>query len=168
MGGQATIGSVELEQLCESLSGRLRQIVGCTVQVTDQVLDDACQVAWSRLLRRPGSIRQPEAALAWLARTASREAIKITRRAERELSWEALAERDGASRAIAVRPPSTEELVAFRARLDEVRALPPRQQQLVWLQGLGLSYREMAGYTGATQRTVERQLMRAKRTLESA
>ncbi len=67
-----------------------------------------------------------------------------------------------------VRPPSTEELVAFRARLDEVRALPLRQQQLVWLQGLGLSYREMAGYTGATQRTVERQLMRAKRRLESA
>lgn len=168
MAGRATIDSVQLEQLYESLSGRLRQIVGCTVQAPDQVLDDACQIAWSRLLRRPGSIRQPEAAFAWLARTASREAVKIARRAQRDLSWEQLAERDEAARTIAVRPPSTEELVALRARLDEVRALPPRQQRLVWLQGLGLSYREMAGYTGATQRTVERQLMRAKRRLESA
>ena len=45
--------------------------------------------------------------------------------------------------------------------------LPPRQQRLVWLQGLGLTYEEMAGYTGASTRTVERQLLRAKRTLRS-
>ena len=37
----------------------------------------------------------------------------------------------------------------------------------MWLQGFGLSYSEIAAYTGDTRRTVERQLMRAKRALES-
>jgi len=54
------------------------------------------------------------------------------------------------------------------ANLDEIRALPERQQLFVWLQGLGLTYDEMADYTQATTRTVERQLMRAKRALRAA
>ena len=43
-----------------------------------------------------------------------------------------------------------------------------RVRRLVWLQGLGLSYREMAGETGMTRRTVERQLMRARSSLADA
>jgi DNA-binding CsgD family transcriptional regulator len=36
-----------------------------------------------------------------------------------------------------------------------------RQQRLVWLQAAGLSYVEMAAYTGDSVRTVERQVLRA-------
>ena len=61
-----------------------------------------------------------------------------------------------------------DEIAQLRARLDEIRALPERQQRLIWLQGLGLTYLEMADYTQATTRTVERQLMRAKRALRAA
>ena len=62
-------------------------------------------------------------------------------------------------------PALLDELVEQRARLESIRTLPERQQRLVWLQGLGLTYTEMAGQTGETRRTVERQLLRAKRTL---
>jgi DNA-directed RNA polymerase specialized sigma24 family protein len=35
----------------------------------------------------------------------------------------------------------------------------------MWLQGLGFSYGEMAGREGCTKRTVERQVLRAKRSI---
>ncbi len=63
---------------------------------------------------------------------------------------------------------SLEELVEQRARLETIGRLPERQQRLMWLQGLGLSYTEMAEHEGATPRTVERQLMRAKKRLREA
>jgi RNA polymerase sigma factor (sigma-70 family) len=46
--------------------------------------------------------------------------------------------------------------------------LPQRQRQMVWLHGAGLSYVEIAAATGCTRRTVERQLLRAKRALSDA
>jgi len=65
-------------------------------------------------------------------------------------------------------PPLIDELIEQKDRLESIRLLPERQRQLVWLQGLGLSYREMAGETGMTRRTVERQLMRARSSLADA
>jgi RNA polymerase sigma factor (sigma-70 family) len=54
-----------------------------------------------------------------------------------------------------------------RQRLVDLDRLPERQQRLVWLQGLGLSYVEMAEREGCTTRTVERQLLRARRTMRA-
>jgi DNA-directed RNA polymerase specialized sigma24 family protein len=82
----------------------------------------------------------------------------------RELSLDALAEEAG-DQAAPSAPALLDQLIEQRARLESIRILPERQQRLVWLQGLGLTYTEMAGQTGATRRTVERQLLRAKRTL---
>jgi RNA polymerase sigma factor (sigma-70 family) len=133
------------------------------VRASDAVIDDACQVAWSRLLARADAVA-PEAALSWLVTTASREAIKLSRRCERDISLEALADDD-------VELPAgsgTEERFALRDRLDAVRALPVRQQQLVWLAGLGFSYGEMAERAQVSRRTVERQLLRAKHALREA
>jgi DNA-directed RNA polymerase specialized sigma24 family protein len=64
--------------------------------------------------------------------------------------------------------PGPDELVEQRERLATIHHLPERQQRLLWLQGLGLSYAEMADSTGCTNRTVERQLLRAKRALKAA
>ena len=157
----------DVAALYRARADQLRQIVRFTVRAPDALIDDACQIAWSRLLSRWGSIRS-EAAMPWLARTASREAVKLVRRSTRELSLDELGEdRCGPTQApFGPAAPSPPDLTAeFRARLDELRALPQRQQRLLWLQGLGLSYIEMAGYTGWSTRTVERQLMRAKRSL---
>jgi RNA polymerase sigma factor (sigma-70 family) len=85
-------------------------------------------------------------------------------RVARELSLDALDEEPG-DRPAPSTPALLDDLIEQRERLEAIRILPERQQRLVWLQGLGLTYTEMAGQTGTTRRTVERQLLRAKRTL---
>jgi RNA polymerase sigma factor (sigma-70 family) len=150
-------------QLYAQHARSLRRIVRSGVRAPEAVIDDACQIAWSRLIPRAGAVRR-DAALPWLVTTASREAIRLLRRADREVSLEKLVEEGAAL------PPGDgpDEVVSLRERLGAVSALPVRQQQLVWLAGLGFSYDEMADRTGATRRTVERQLLRAKRSLKAA
>jgi RNA polymerase sigma factor (sigma-70 family) len=154
----------ELEQLYAQLAGRLRRIVGSGLRGTpDAVIDDACQTAWSRFLRHRARV-EPNSTLSWLSTTAHREARKISARAEREVALELLCDQP----MLAALPQPTDEIVERRARLNEIHALPQRQQRLVWLHGLGYDYNEMAGYTGDSRRTVERQLLRAKRALRTA
>ncbi len=145
---------------------RLRQIVRRRVRAPEAIVEDACQVAWSRLVRDRERIRR-ETALAWLATTAVREALKLLAREGREQPYEELPGQ-AAQPAWGAPPPALEELVSQRNRLAAIATLSQRQQRLVWLQGLGLSYAEMAQRTGATPRTVERQLLRAKDKLRCA
>jgi DNA-directed RNA polymerase specialized sigma24 family protein len=100
--------------------------------------------------------------LAWLATTATREARKQISRDCRELSLDS-----GDNRPLSVLTPGPYELVERRERLEYIGLLPERQQRLLWLHALGLSYAEMAEHTGDTLRTVERQLLRAKRTIRA-
>jgi RNA polymerase sigma factor (sigma-70 family) len=155
-----------IAELYAAYEERLRRIVRRRVRAPEVVIADACQVAWSRLLLHRDRIRT-ETALAWLATTAIREALRLLARQARELACEELSDGTG-ELALTTPTPALEELVAQRERLATLSALSERQQRLVWLQGFGLSYAEMADRTGATPRTVERQLVRAKRTLRSA
>ncbi len=152
--------------LYRALSRRLEQIVRLDVRATDPVIEDACQFAWTRLVYH-GDRVDAEKALSWLARTAVHEAFMLIRRDARELSLDAAIEQAGDS-VMPAFTPGPDELLERRAQLDGIRVLPVRQQRLLWLHGLGLSYLEMAQYTGCTTRTVERQLLRAKRTLRGA
>jgi RNA polymerase sigma factor (sigma-70 family) len=154
-------------ELYAGRAAELRQIVRRSIRAPDAVIDDACQVAWARLLRRWGSVRR-EAAFPWLVRTASRAALRSVQRSARELSLDQLCDAGREPTPTALLPSTPAEIAELRTRLDEIRALPERQQLFVWLQGLGLTYDEMADYTQATTRTVERQLMRAKRALRAA
>jgi RNA polymerase sigma factor (sigma-70 family) len=159
-------GALDVAQLYATHAGRLCQTVRRGVRAPEPVIEDACQFAWSRLFHHRTRV-QHEAALAWLVKTAVHEAYKLLRREGRELSLDALLEHAGETPPL--RPGmAVDELVELRARLEAIRCLPERQQRLVWLQGLGLTYAEMAGETGATTRTVERQLLRARRALVSA
>jgi RNA polymerase sigma factor (sigma-70 family) len=156
----------ELGDLYAALAERLRQIVGGQVHASDALIEDSCQVAWSRLIRHHARVRR-ETALGWLATTALHEAFRLLRPQRREIPLEKLV--DSADTTGPLAPVSSlEELVEHRERLRTIERLPERQQRLLWLQGLGLSYTEMARYTGATPRTVERQLLRAKRALRAA
>jgi DNA-directed RNA polymerase specialized sigma24 family protein len=58
-----------------------------------------------------------------------------------------------------------DRVLELSEKLAEVRALPLRQQRIVWLQGLGYEYTEIAAVTGESRRTVERQLSRARQRL---
>ena len=154
----------DLDQLYRQLSPRLRQIVRSQVRASDPVIEDACQIAWSRLIRHSERVRR-EAALSWLATTAMREAVKLARRDGRELSLDAELERTG-ELPLPSRAPGPAEVLELRDRLAELRQLPERQQRLVWMHAAGLTYLEKAERTGDTRRTVERQLLRAKGRLE--
>jgi RNA polymerase sigma factor (sigma-70 family) len=154
----------DVDELYRLLSPRLRQIVRSNVRAPEPVVEDACQIAWSRLIRHSERVRR-EAALSWLATTAVREAFKLSRRDRRELSLDAELERRG-ELPFPSSAPGPAEVVELRDRLSEVGRLPERQQRLVWMHAAGLTYVEMAGRTGESRRTVERQLLRAKGKLE--
>jgi RNA polymerase sigma factor (sigma-70 family) len=144
---------------------RLEQIVRVDVRAPQPVIEDACQFAWSRLVFHAHRIRR-ETALPWLVTTAVRQAFKLIRSEVRELSLERVLE-EASEPVIRVGVPAPDEQVEHRQRLAGLCRLPERQQRLVWLQGLGLSYDEMAEREGCTIRTVERQLRRAKRTMRA-
>jgi RNA polymerase sigma factor (sigma-70 family) len=158
--------ATEVGDLYRRLSTRLERIVRRDVRAPDAVIEDACQFAWARLVNHCEGVRR-ESALSWLATTAVREALKLLRRDDRELSLEATIELAGDA-VVAGEFPGPDELLERLERLASIEALPVRQQRLLWLQGLGLSYDEMAAHEGCTLRTVERQLLRARGTLRAA
>jgi RNA polymerase sigma factor (sigma-70 family) len=164
MRGDGKAAPNDLAELYGELADQLRQIVRISIRAPDALIDDACQIAWSRLLCSGGTVRC-EKALPWLVTTATRVALRLAKRSARELSLDELCDLHGEPKHPA--PVALEELVELRARLEEIRRLPKRQQRLVWLQGLGYTYTELADHTGDSRRTVERQLMRAKRALRS-
>jgi RNA polymerase sigma factor (sigma-70 family) len=151
----------DVGELYVALARRLEQIVRSDVCAPDVVIEDACQFAWSRLVHHRHRVRR-ETVMSWLARTAVHEAFKLVRRDGRELPLEAVAD------ASAARTLSLHQLIERRERLDELRGLPERQQRIVWLHALGFSYAEIACREGCTTRTVDRQLLRARRRLRDA
>jgi RNA polymerase sigma factor (sigma-70 family) len=144
---------------------RLEQIVRVDVRAPQPLIEDACQFAWSRLVFHEHRIKR-ETALPWLVTTAVREAFKLIRREVRDLSLDCVLE-ESAEPLARLGMPAPDEQVEHRERLADLRRLPERQQRLMWLQGLGLSYDEMAACEGCTVRTVERQLRRAKRAMRA-
>ncbi len=155
---------LDVDALYRLLALRLARIVRGDVDAPEAVIEDACQFAWSRLICHAGRVRQ-ETALSWLARTAIREAFKLVHRDRREVSLDAAAEEDHLAATLVAPLPGPEEIVEYRSRLELVAGLSARQQRMLWLHASGLSYEEIALSTGATRRTVERQLLRAKRSV---
>jgi RNA polymerase sigma factor (sigma-70 family) len=152
-------------QLYDSLATRLEQIVRKEVRAPREVIEDACHHAWTKLFNHSEQVDRG-AALNWLATTAIRQAWKLDRRERRELSLEAAAE-DVGELPIPSRLPGPVEHLEFREHLGQLRDLPQRQQRLIWLRAAGLSYVEMAAYTGDSVRTVERQVLRATARMRS-
>lgn len=157
-------GVGDVGELYGLLARRLEQIVRVDVRAPDVVIEDACQVAWSRLLHHRDRVHR-ETVMSWLVRTAVHEAFKLLRREGRELSLE------GAEDAVLRLEATPSELIECRERLAELGRLPERQQRAVWMHALGLNYAEIALRENCTVRTVERQLLRARqqiRQLEAA
>ena len=155
----------EVADLYASQSVRVRRLVRLDVQGPDALVEDACQVAWMRLVDHRRRVRRDTAAR-WVVRVAVNEGRRQLRRGGRCVSLDALT--DDVGDVPLPTPDLIEDLAERRERLAAIRALPLRQQRLVWLQGLGFSYAEMAGETGDTRRTVDRQLSRARHTLGEA
>jgi RNA polymerase sigma factor (sigma-70 family) len=156
----------DLTELYRSLSKPLEELVRIDVRrAPDPVVEDACQFAWDRLIRHRARVRR-ESALPWLVRTAVHEAFKLLGRERRFLSLDESFELRGEA-AVVGESQAPDALLERCERLKAVGELPERQQRLVWLHALGLNYVEIAMYSGCTTRTVERQLLRARRTLRA-
>src|ERR1700744_3025499 len=84
----------DVARLYREEAARVRRIVRTSVNASPAVIEDACQIAWTRLLIHRARLRR-ESARAWLVRVAIREVIKSTRRERRERSLEALLEQGG-------------------------------------------------------------------------
>lgn len=154
------------EALYPTLAPALQRIVARNVTAPRATTEEACQIAWSRWAAARAGIA-PEATLGWLCTTATREALRMARRQARELSLDAPGA-DEQVRALPSPSPAPDEAVLLRERLAEIHRLPARQQRLIWLRGLGYGYAEIADRTGESLRTVERQLLRAGRTLRES
>jgi RNA polymerase sigma factor (sigma-70 family) len=146
------------------LAPRLERIVARNVRAPEPLIEDACQIAWSRWVMHRDRVA-PGSVLAWLTTTATREALRLVRSEARHLPLSEQPESGGQLINLPVRVPGPEQVLEFRERLAEVRRLPVRQQTALWMQGLGYDYREIAAQTGSTRRTVERNLLRARQGL---
>jgi RNA polymerase sigma factor (sigma-70 family) len=156
----------DIGELYRVLAKQVERIVRVGVRAPDPLIEDACQCAWARLVQHQARVRR-ETALAWLVKTALHEAIKSVRRGNRELSLDTEIDGQKAIPASDFRP-GPSEVFEQRERLSSLSSLPPRQQRLLWLYGLGLTYEEIAARDGCTPRTVERQLKRARTVLRGS
>jgi DNA-directed RNA polymerase specialized sigma24 family protein len=160
---RAIDSSPSLADLYADLAPQLERIVNANVRAPGTLLEEACQTAWTWLVAERDSLT-PGTELGWLATTATREALRLVRAQRRDLSLEQEQETEGQLLEL-VFEPGPERVVEMRERLAEVRQLPLRQQRLVMLQGFGYRYSEILAVTGDSCRTIDRQLVRARRQL---
>jgi len=164
--GGAGLTRADLARLYLAFARPLQGSVGAEVRASRPVLEDACQFAWSQLVRDRDHVR-PETVLAWLIRTATREARRLLRVEAREPSLEAELESQGDTIPVPAAHEPT-ELAQRHEQLALVGQLPVRQQRIIWLRALGLSQVEMAAHERCTYRTAERRLTQARDWLRAA
>ena len=146
----------------------IRRIASRQANVPADVLEDACQTAWMRLCSHSEvDVACPAAAVSWLVVTATRVAWRYSRVRERPVGVDREAE--FADRELAVAVAGATDPLHVVIRRDEARArllpLSDRQRRMIALQAAGLSYDEISADTGATRRTVERQILSARHKL---
>ncbi len=151
----------DLAGLFTSHASHLRHTVRRVVGAPDEVVEDACQFAWSALIGRGGPGRT-DATLSWLVTTAVREAAKLLERDSRELPLD-----EPLETVIEAPGGGPHELLEARERIAALAALPERQRRLLWLHAVGLTYAEMAIHERCTRRAVERHLLRAKSSIRA-
>lgn len=130
-------------------------------------VQDACQTAWERLLGHEEVDVQGHGVIQWLVITATREAWKRSRK--REVLFETRRGDDGEAEWFEPAGDAPDPLAVVLQRDDARRRLArltEREREFLALQVLGLTYTEIAQATGASPRTGERQILRARRKLQ--
>ena len=143
-------------------AARLERTVAHHVHANGTVVEDACAVAWFKLLRRC-DIHLGIDGLWWLYRVAIHEAWRLMSEERREPAID-LTEHAEALAAAGDVVNAAEQ----RARLRALDELPERQARILLLHAYGFTYAEIARLTGATYRTIDRQLRRARQRLRDA
>jgi RNA polymerase sigma factor (sigma-70 family) len=139
--------------------------VSHAINGSPQLIEDACQTAWTILVRR-----QPDRAsvFAWLYVVAIHEAYRLSAVERRELHLEDLAIEGDWETILAGRVTVEDQLDALEA-LRALAALPDRQRHDLSLRVAGFTYREIAQLTGGrTYTNVNKHLTKARAAIRRA
>jgi DNA-directed RNA polymerase specialized sigma24 family protein len=155
----------EITAMYAQHDAELHRIVHRRGSQNPDVVDDACQHAWTQLVAAEHIDLSPPRwrALAWLTTTAVRRAWLLNRTARRTVATdtdtiEALHDHDRPAAGV-------DELAAQHLRLELVEQIPERPRRFLLRLALGYSYDEIATAEGASHRTTSKQIARAKRLL---
>jgi RNA polymerase sigma factor (sigma-70 family) len=133
--------------------------VSHAINGSHQLVEDACQSAWTILVRR-----QPDRAsvFSWLYVVATHEAYRLSAIERRELHLEDLAIEGDWETIFADGVTVEDQLEALEA-LRALAGLPDRQRRDLSLRVAGFSYREIAAMTGGrTFTNVNKHLVKAR------
>lgn len=141
----------------------LHRAVAHAVNAPRELVEDACQTAWTILLRN-----QPDRPVfGWLRAVALHEAYRLSRRDRREASMEHL--RDADWQDVATDPLSLDDAVEALEALRVLASLPERQRDDLSLKISGYSYAEIRALTpGRTATNVNKSLAMARRRIRQA
>jgi RNA polymerase sigma factor (sigma-70 family) len=163
----------EIARFYERHARRLQRAIRAkTVGLDDGGIEDACSLAWEKLVQRPEIDLDHHDAYWWVYRVALRRAWQLARRRQREQPGgglngadddrpEPLAETDDMIDVVAERI----EHATIREVLGE---LHPRERRELLLYAHGLSYEQIAQVTGTSHTAVNRWLARGKKALRTA
>jgi RNA polymerase sigma factor (sigma-70 family) len=131
---------------------------------SDALIEDACQTAWTVLVRR-----QPDRAsvFAWLYVVAVHEAYRLSRIERRDAHLEDLALDCDWEQILAGRGTLEDQLEALEA-LRSLAKLPARERRDLTLRVAGFKYREIAQMTGCTYTNVNKHLVKARALVRHA
>ncbi len=135
-------------------------------RLSETIVDDACSFAWMQLVRHDHvDLRGPHwRAVGWLTQVAINEAWRLyhIEHAAMPLEPDVL---DAAAAAHDHSAPGAGDVAEQRIRLELVELLPERPRRFLMRLALGYTYDEIAAAEDATYRTVNKQLVRARRLL---
>jgi RNA polymerase sigma factor (sigma-70 family) len=154
----------DADELYRQHHRNLQRAVARAVNAPRELIEDACQTAWTILLRS-----QPNRAtvFAWLRVVAIHEAYRLCRVCcdlhledlDCEDGWDTLI--DGGI--------TLDDTIEARRALERLAELPPRQRRDLALLVAGFSYREIAKITGGrTYTNVNKHLARARARIRLA
>ena len=142
-------------------------------RVGNEVIEDACHTAWTKLLRRL-DITLDSRGLNWLTTVAVHEAWRLGSMTNEQLVGMFTTTDLEASECELPEPCDTHgrgtddhalDRIEHHDRLQAMRALKPSEREALYLKGLGYSYREIMQLTGSSYTAVNRRLTEGRAAL---
>jgi RNA polymerase sigma factor (sigma-70 family) len=143
----------------------LRRAVTHAVNAPRELIEDACQTAWTIMLRT-----QPDrtSIFDWLYVVATREAFRLCQRERRHVHLETILP-EGSRDAVIADTFSIDDILEAHEALTMLAGLPERQRADLTLLVAGFSYREIAQITGGrTHANVNKHIAKGRARLRLA
>ena len=152
----------DIEALFKRHQHKLQRRVQAFVDTSPANVEDACMHAWLQFLRY--ELDEISESTSWLTTVAIREAVKLERGDRRQRPATSYAGEE-LERADPRDHYAARDQLAYAAAVIQEAGLSAGQLQMLSLQLWGLSYQQIAEKTGASRRTVERQVLRASQKI---